>query len=46
MIKIEIPFLSNVVVVGDKRKFLTCLMTLKVHVHQPNVHPRTSITVA
>ena len=26
----EIPFLSNVMVVGDKRKFLSCLMTLKV----------------
>lgn len=25
----EIPFLSNVMVVGDKRKFLSCLMTLK-----------------
>ena len=29
-IKSEIPFLSNVMVVGDKKKFLTCLMTLKV----------------
>ena len=29
-IKNEIPFLSNVMVVGDQREFLTCLMTLKV----------------
>ena len=26
----EIQFLSNVMVVGDKRPYLTCLMTLKV----------------
>ena len=42
MIKSQIPFLSNVMVVGDKKKFLTCLMTLKVH--QP--HPHTNTTVA
>ena len=30
-IKNEIPFLSNVIVVGDQREFLTCLMTLKVY---------------
>ena len=29
-IKSEIPFLSNVMVIGDEKKFLTCLMTLKV----------------
>ncbi|XP_065885757.1 long-chain-fatty-acid--CoA ligase ACSBG2-like [Dysidea avara] len=28
-IKTEIPFLSNVVVIGDNREFLTCLLTLK-----------------
>ena len=30
-IKDEIPFLSNVMVIGDQRQFLTCLVTLKVH---------------
>ena len=29
-IKNKIPFLSNVMLIGDKRKYLTCLMTLKV----------------
>ena len=29
-IKSEVPFLSNVMLIGDKRKFLTCLITLKV----------------
>ena len=29
-IKAYVPFLSNVMVVGDKRKYLTCLVTLKV----------------
>ena len=32
-IKSEIPFLSNVMVVGDKREYLTCLMTLKVYLY-------------
>ena len=32
-IKHEIPFLSNVMVVGNERKYLTCLMTLKVYMY-------------
>ena len=32
-IKDEIPFISDVMVIGDKRQFLTCLMTLKVYLH-------------
>ena len=33
-IKSEVPFLSNVMLIGDKRKFLTCLTTLKVIDHE------------
>ena len=29
-IKKELPFLSNVMVIGDKKKFVSCLVTLKV----------------
>ena len=29
-IKKAVPFLSNVVVIGDKRKFVSCLVTLSV----------------
>ena len=29
-IKSEVPFLSNVMLIGDKRTFLSCLITLKV----------------
>ena len=37
-IKKELPFISNVMVIGDKRKFLTCLMTLKVRMVTPFTH--------
>ena len=29
-IKLELPFLSNVMLIGDKRKFISCFVTLKV----------------
>ena len=29
-IKEEVPLISNVMVIGDKRKYLSCLVTLKV----------------
>ena len=29
-IKREVPFLSNVMIIGDKLDYLTCLITLKV----------------
>lgn len=30
LIKAEIPLISNAMIIGDKRKFLSCLLTLKV----------------
>ena len=30
MIKSNLPFLSNVMLIGDNREYLTCLLTLKV----------------
>ena len=30
LIKAELPYLSNVFVIGDHRKYLTCLVTLLV----------------
>ena len=32
-IKESVPFLSNVMVVGDHRKYISCLVTLKVGLH-------------
>jgi long-chain-fatty-acid--CoA ligase ACSBG len=34
LIKDAAPFVSNVMVIGDKRKFLTCVVTLHVEVHE------------
>ena len=38
-IKASVPFLSNVMVVGDKRKYLTCLVTLKCVVNLDTGEP-------
>ena len=51
-IKNEMPFINDVMVVGDERQFLTCLMTLKVYLQHfymymyinKNTNPTGSLT--
>jgi len=42
-IKKELPFISNVMVIGDKRKYLTCLMTLKCEMDPDTGEPKDSL---
>ena len=35
-IKDAVPFLNNVMLIGDKRKYVTCLVTIKVINNLPN----------
>lgn len=43
-IKEEVPLVSNVMVIGDKRKFLSCLLTLKVVVDEETGEPSDNLT--
>ena len=43
-IKKELPCVSNAMVVGDKRKFLSCLLTLKVETDPETTEPKTDLT--
>lgn len=43
-IKEEVPLISNVMVIGDKRKFLSCLLTLKVVVDVETAEPSDNLT--
>lgn len=42
-IKKELPCLSNVMVIGDRRKFLSCLLTLKVDVDPDTLIPQPTL---
>ena len=43
-IKSELPCISNAMVVGDKKKFLSCLLTLKVEVDPETTNPRDELS--
>lgn len=43
-IKEEVPLISNVMVIGDKRKYLSCLVTLKVDVDADTGEPSDNLT--
>jgi long-chain-fatty-acid--CoA ligase ACSBG len=43
-IKRELPFISNVIVVGDHRNFLTCLLTLKCEIDVETAEPTDILT--
>lgn len=43
VVKDELKFLSNCIVIGDKKKFLTILLTLK-HEMTPDLKPSSELT--
>jgi len=43
MVKKELPCLSNVVLIGDRRKFLSCLVTLRVEVDNETLEPKSKL---
>jgi len=45
-IKLALPCVSNVIVIGDKRKFLSCLLTLKTEVDPETQAPTSKLTTA
>jgi len=45
-IKQALPCVSNVIVIGDKRKFLSCLLTLKTEVDPETQAPTSKLSVA
>ncbi len=43
-IKKAVPAISNVMVIGDRRKFLSCLITLKVEIDQDTLEPGSELS--
>jgi len=46
IIKEELPCVSHAVVIGDRRRFVSCLLTLKVHVDEEDGKPTTALLPA
>jgi len=44
MVKNELPCLSHVMLIGDRKKFLSCLVTMKVEVDADTLVPRSLLT--
>lgn len=45
-IKKELPCVSNAMVIGDRRKFLSCLLTLKVEIDTDTMEPKDELSSA
>ncbi|XP_046857270.1 long-chain-fatty-acid--CoA ligase ACSBG2-like [Xenia sp. Carnegie-2017] len=45
-IKLELPVISNVVLIGDKRKFLSCLITIKCEMDLDSGEPKDELAGA
>jgi len=43
MVKKELPCLSHVVLIGDRRKFLSCLVTLRVEIDNETLEPKSKL---
>lgn len=43
-LKVEVPIISNAMLIGDKRKFLSCLLTLKVVMNLDTGEPTDELT--
>jgi len=44
--KLEMPFISNVMLVGDKKKFITMLVTLKCDTNPEDGSPTNTLAMA
>ena len=45
-VKKELPCVSNVMVIGDRKKFLSCLLTLKVEMDNDTLEPKQTLSEA